>query len=244
MSQREPVTNIPGVVLVLGLTMAAIQGARALLLDGEQDAWVLLAFAFIPARFDGSLAASWGFPGGNWGDAWSFVTYAFLHGDWTHLLVNLAWMTVFGSAVARRFGAARTLLFFAFTAAFGALAHMAAVGSTMTPMVGASAAVSGFTAAALRFVFEPGGPMRGGVYGDLEAYRMPAASLGEMVRNPTVLMMVVIWTVLNVLVGAIDLPILGIEARIAWQAHAGGFIAGLLGFVWFDPVGRRVRGRE
>ncbi|WP_204271566.1 rhomboid family intramembrane serine protease [Escherichia coli] len=48
--------------------------------------------------------------------------------------------------------------------------------------------------------------------------------------------MIIVWIVLNVVFGAVSLPIAGAEGQIAWQAHLGGFLAGLLLFRFFDPV--------
>ena len=104
--------------------------------------------------------------------------------------------------------------------------------------IGASAAVSGFTAAALRFVFQMGGPLGAMRQTGEEAYRMPALGLGAMLRNGPVMGMVVVWIAVNVAFGAISLPIPGFEGQIAWQAHLAGFAAGLLLFRFFDPVAR------
>jgi membrane associated rhomboid family serine protease len=238
LSEREPILNVPGVVTVLCGLMIAIHAVREFLLGEDRDREVLLTFAFIPSRFERSLAGSWGFPGGAAADVWTFVTYAFLHADWTHLGVNVLWLLVFGSAVARRFGALRSLSFFAVTAAAGALGHLAAVGTAFVPVIGASAAVSGFTAAALRFVFQMGGPLGAMRQTGEEAYRMPALGLGAMLRNGPVMGMVVVWIAVNVAFGAISLPIPGFEGQIAWQAHLAGFAAGLLLFRFFDPVAR------
>lgn len=236
MSEREPILNLPGVVALLALAMIGIHAVRQFLLSDVADQEVLLTFAFIPARYERSLAASWAFPGGMAGDIWTFVSYAFLHADWLHLGVNTVWFLVFGSAVARRFGAPRSLLFFAVTAAAGAATHLAAVGTQFVPMIGASAAVSGFTAAALRFVFQMGGPLGAMQAGEASAWRVPALGLADMVRNGPIMGLTAVWITMNVLFGAANLPIPGSEGQIAWQAHLGGFAAGLLLFRLFDPV--------
>jgi membrane associated rhomboid family serine protease len=235
LSQREPILNVPGIVSLLSGAMIAIHALRLYALSDETDREVLLTFAFIPARFETSIAGTF-FPGGVAGDVWSFVTYAFLHADWTHLGLNVLWFLVFGSAVARRFGALRTLLFFAATAAAGALGHLAAVGTAFVPVIGASGAVSGFTAAALRFVFEMGGPLGAMRATGEDAYRMPALRLVDMLRNGPVMGMIVVWVIINVAFGAMSLPMPGFEGQIAWQAHLAGFLAGLLLFRFFDPV--------
>lgn len=235
LSEREPILNIPGVVTALSLAMIAIHAARIFLLSDDADREVLLTFAFIPARFEPSLAGTW-FPGGAAGDVWTFVTYGFLHADWTHLAVNVLWLAVFGSAVARRFGTLRSLVFFAVTAAAGAVGHLMAVGTAFVPVIGASAAVSGFTAAALRFVFQAGGPLSPMRASGEDAFRVPALGLTAMVRNGPVMGMIVVWIAVNVAFGAINLPMPGFEGQIAWQAHLAGFAAGLFLFRFFDPV--------
>src|SRR5262249_44786521 len=118
----------------------------------------LLSFAFIPVRYDSSVVLGDGLPGGG-ADIWTFVTYALIHADWTHLVVNAIWLLPFGSAVARRFGAPRFLAFFAVTAAAGATLHLATHAGEQFPMIGASAVVSGTMAAAMRFAFQRAGPL-------------------------------------------------------------------------------------
>ena len=90
---------------------------------------------------------------------WSFFTYALLHADWMHFGFNAVWLLAFASPVARRFGAARFLMFFAVTVAAGALAYLLAHAGALAPMIGASAGISGMMGAAARFAFEPGGSL-------------------------------------------------------------------------------------
>src|SRR5262249_56226980 len=94
-------------------------------LSGEKDIEFLYYFGFVPARYGKSLLPEGGFPGGAGADIWTFVTYAFIHGDISHLGMNSVWFLPFGSAVARRFGNLRVIGFFGATAAAGALAHLA-----------------------------------------------------------------------------------------------------------------------
>lgn len=86
-----------------------------------------------------------------------FVTYAFLHGSWMHILSNAIWMLAFGAPVARRFGTARFLVLGGVSAVCAALVHLAFHWGEPVPMIGASGAVSGFMGAAIRFAFTPGG---------------------------------------------------------------------------------------
>lgn len=229
---REPVFNVPGVISALVLAMLAIHAVCTLVLSDADYIEVLALFAFIPGRFDS--AAGMALPGGLGADVWTFVTYALLHANWMHVGVNLIWLLAFGSPVARRFGPVRFCLFFAVTAAAGALAHLVSHPGAFVPMIGASAAVSGAMAAAVRFAFAPGGslsPRRAPT-----ADHQPAAPLSGTLRDPRILGFVGVWFALNFLFGVgVSLP--GAEdAQVAWQAHMGGFVAGLLLFPLFDPI--------
>jgi membrane associated rhomboid family serine protease len=93
-------------------------------------------------------------------------------------------------------------------------------------------------AAAMRFIFQAHGPLetwREGV-GNSASYRVPAASLAATFRDSRFLLFLGVWIGLNVLVGLGTVSIGGEGQEIAWQAHIGGFAAGLLLFAAFDPA--------
>jgi membrane associated rhomboid family serine protease len=233
-----PIFNLPPVVAALSGLLVFVHAVRAVI-DEETELQFLLWLAFIPARYDSSLLMRLPLPGGVAADVWTFVTYAFLHGDIVHLVVNLVWFLAFGSAVAWRFGPARFAAFFAATSAAGAAAHLLTHFGEFVPLVGASAAISGAMAAALRFAFEAGGPLGYFRDGGRQAFFVPAAPLSQALRNPQVLVFLGVWFAINLLFGLGTLPdVLG-SGTIAWQAHIGGFLAGLLLFPLFDPVPRR-----
>jgi membrane associated rhomboid family serine protease len=232
----EPIFNVPAVVTALIVVLLVIHGLREWVLTPEADNDLLWLFAFVPVRYESSVIGTDVFPGGVAADVWTFVSYAFLHGSWTHLGLNTVWLLAFGTPVARRFGAGRFLLFFAVTAAGGALAHLLVNTGQRVPMIGASASISGFMAAAIRFAFQRGGPLR--ILGNTqdEAYRVPALPLTAVLRDPRVLIFLAVWFGLNLLFGLGSIGLDGGEQAIAWQAHIGGFLAGLIGFAAFDPV--------
>ena len=75
--------------------------------------------------------------------------------------------------------------------------------------------------------------------GSRQAFFVPAAPLSQALRNPQVLVFLGVWFAINLLFGIGSLPdVLG-SGTVAWQAHIGGFLAGLLLFPLFDPVPRR-----
>jgi membrane associated rhomboid family serine protease len=228
--------NVPPVVTAMLAAMALVHAARAFVLSQRANVDLLLLFSFIPARYDPAVVAQ-GVPGGLGAQIWTFVTYALMHGDLTHILVNAVWFLAFGSAVARRFGPARFLLFFAVTAAAGAAVHLTTHFGEFVPMVGASAAISGFMAAAMRFAFQRGGPLGLFRAHETHAYHVPAAPLRAVLTDARVLAFLLVWFGLNILLGLGSLSLAG-DQEVAWEAHIGGFLAGLLLFRWFDPVGR------
>jgi membrane associated rhomboid family serine protease len=227
---REPIFNIPAVVTATIAILVVVHLVRVWLLDPRTDLQFLLLFSFIPARYDSAQLAQGILPGGWGADIWTFVTYALIHGDITHLGLNGIWLLAFGSAVARRFRAVRFLIFFAITAAAGAGVHLLTHAEEFWPMVGASAAISGYMAAAIRFVFQAGGPL-GLLRADREGdYLHPASPLLVTLRNPRVLIFLGVWFALNLLFGLGSVSLGAGEAGIAWEAHIGGFLAGLLLF--------------
>ena len=232
----EPIFNVPAIVTVLIAAMVLVHGLREWALSPDDDNDLLWLFAFVPSRYESSVIGAGAYPGGIAADIWTFVSYAFLHGSWTHLGLNCVWLLAFGTPVARRFGPARFLMFFAVTAAGGALAHLAIYSGQRVPMIGASAAISGFMAAAIRFAFQRGGPLRLLGNNQDKAYRVPALPLLAVLRDPRVFMFLAVWFGLNLLFGLGSIGLDGGDQSIAWQAHIGGFLAGLLAFAVFDPV--------
>ena len=238
-----------GVVLALVLVHLLRQA-----LDPETDFRLIADFAFTPANFSASFASEdiWRAARGavERGEAsseevallvgvsprwWSPLTYSLLHGGFTHIAINGVWLLAFGTAVSRRFGNLRFLLFYAFAAIAGALAFYLVHPFGIQPVVGASAAISGAMGAAVRFAFAPGGPLGGGFAPprDLRAYRRPAPSLRALLKDRRTVTFIALWFVANFLFGAVA-PTGADGASVAWEAHIGGFLAGFCGFRLFD----------
>ena len=232
--------NVPPVVVATMAVLLLVHALRMLVLTDAEDQQFLLTFAFIPARYDADLLIGGSFPGGFGADLWTFFSYAFIHADLMHIGLNLAWLLPFGTALARRFGAWRYIAFMMVVAAAGAFAHLITHPAAMVPMIGASAAISGAMAAALRFVFQKGGPLGlwRGERSDGDAYLVPAATLLATLRDPRFLIFLAVWLGLNALFGFGSVSIVDEGQEIAWQAHIGGFLAGLFLFTAFDPIRR------
>ena len=233
---REPILTLPGALTAYILLLAVIHVVR-MLLPFDIDDLVIEMFGFIPKRYDSTLLAIT-FPGGTGAKVWTFVTYSLLHANLTHIGFNVLWLLPFGSALARRFGSVRFFIFMAVTAAAGALAHLVTHEHAVAPMIGASASVSGAMAAAIRFAFQQGSFLSFR-RGDADAAsQVPALSLWRALRNPRVVAFLAVWFGVNIIFGIGSIAIGADGASVAWQAHIGGFFAGLLLFSLFDPVPR------
>jgi membrane associated rhomboid family serine protease len=231
---REPLLMLPGALTAYVLLLAII---HLRVLSPDLDDWTVAVFGFIPRRYDQTLLVA-GFPGGEGAKVWTFVTYSLLHANLSHIGFNVLWLLPFGSALARRFGGLRFFIFMAVTAAAGALAHLITHEHALEPMIGASASVSGTMAAAIRFAFVRGSFLSFS-RGDADAAaKVPALPLWQALRDRRVLAFLAIWFGVNIVFGVASIAIGMDGANVAWQAHIGGFLAGLLLFRLFDPVPR------
>jgi membrane associated rhomboid family serine protease len=227
MAASEPILNVPRSVTGVAALLVGVQIVRGLLPD-ELDLTFLLALAFIPARYSGAALE---LPGGYLTAVTSFVTYMIVHAGWLHLVVNLLWMLAFGSAVARRMGDLGFLLFSVLCGIAGAFTHLLFHYGDMAPVVGASAAISGQMAGALRFIFRakrlPGESMP-------DFVGAPLMTLRQTLSDKRILAFLVFWVALNAYFGLSAVKIAGEQGSIAWEAHIGGFLCGLLIFGVFD----------
>lgn len=250
--QRERIFNLPPVVARVLTGLLAIQLVIELGPAGLVSV-LIERFAFVPARLtflfapDAVLRAlsneaaseaearlAMILSEANW--AWiTPVSYALLHGNWTHLAVNGLTLAAFGSPLARRIGTARFIVFLVVCAIAGALAHLLAHPFEATPVIGASAAISGTMAAVARFAFASGSR-----FGDrevperqIENAQWSTPSLASLAGNQRAMFFLAAWFFVNLLIGAFP-QVGGASVVIAWEAHIGGFLAGLLLFGFFD----------
>ena len=134
-------------------------------------------------------------------EPWTILTYAFLHGSWTHVLLNSVWLVAFGSPVVRRAGSVRALILMVATAVAGAALHWVTNLSSVQPMIGASAVASGFMGAAVTFVFSP--PRRPAPFGGASG---PRPGPGSILTNRSAMIFIALWFVTNILFGLVAVP--------------------------------------
>ena len=224
-AQREPVFNLPPVVLSLIAICVVVYLVQAYVLSPTQYIFLLVYGAFIPIRYSGQFAlelAAFTSP----------FTYAFLHGSAAHLIVNMIWLAAFGSPLANRLGALRFLLFWVVASLCSVALHYALHRFDQTPLVGASGAISGMMGAAARFGF------RIDRSGGRPAFSGTVLPITVCLRSRAVVAFLAIWMAINLVTGLIGLGP-GMDDQIAWEAHIGGFLAGFFGIGAFDPKRRR-----
>ncbi len=228
----QPVFNVPKVIIALLGSFIVVHLVRQFS-SADVNEWILLHFSFSPARFVlPPELQGMTFPGGAGATIWSFVTHMFLHGDWAHLLINSLWMLAFGSVLARRFGTVRFLLFSLVTAAFGAVGNLLAYWGQFALMIGASGAISGQMAGTVRLMFSVPGGLANLQNGDFRRIRV--LSLWQLLHARGALLFIFIWVMINFVVGLSGFGTGANIGRIAWEAHLGGFLSGLVLFNLFD----------
>lgn len=220
---REPVFLLPGDVTAMIGVLVAIHLASTLVLNQAGQLQLVFWFAFQPLRIiagldDPSLAVPL---------IWTPFSHALLHASWEHLLVNVAWFAIFATPVSRRYGAGPMLAIFFASAAAGAALFAATTLYSVAYLVGASGGVAGLTGAAMRFIFQPVIVAQHPETGERVIVGRRLASFGDLWRDSRARFFILIWVVLNAAVPLLPL-LTGMEVSVAWQAHLGGFLAGIL----------------
>jgi membrane associated rhomboid family serine protease len=140
----------------------------------------------------------------------TYVTYAFLHAGWLHLIVNLLFLWVFADNVEDAFGHGAFLMFYVLCAIGAALVHTLAAPLSDSPLIGASGAVGGVLGAYLLL------------------YPRARVWILLFMRVPLPI------PALFVLVGWLALQFASLylspssDVSVAWWAHIGGFASGFL----------------
>ncbi len=167
----------------------------------------IASFALIPRRlfYPDTVA-------GNAMPAATLLTSMFLHGGWLHIAGNMLYLWIFGNNVEDATGRVRFILFYALCGIFAAYTHAFMNRSSLTPMIGASGAISGVLGAYL--LLYP------------RARVVTLVMLGFYIRTVEVPALIVLglWFVLQFLNA---LASGGSGGGVAWHAHIAGFLAGI-----------------
>ena len=140
-------------------------------------------------------------------EGFTFITYAFLHGDFWHIATNMLFLWVFGDNVEDALGHIRFLIFYVLCAAAAAWFHGFVVPHSEGPLIGASGAISGVIAA--YFFLHP-------------KVRVWVLILWRIPLPLPAFIPLIFWILQQVYMLAVD-P----DGNVSFAAHVGGIIAGL-----------------
>ena len=152
----------------------------------------------------------------------TLVTSMFLHGGWAHLGGNMLFLWIFGDNIEHRLGHFRFLVFYLICGLAAGLAHILANAGSAVPTVGASGAISG---------------VLGGYLVLFPRNRVYVMTYGGVATVPAVLMLG-LWILLQFVNGVGSVANTPETGGVAYLAHIGGFIAGVILAPLF-AVGRR-----
>ena len=146
----------------------------------------------------------------------AFVTSMFLHGGWLHLIGNMWFLWVFGSHIEDTMGAGRFLVFYLLSGIASAGVQFATSIGSPVPTIGASGAIAGVMGAFLILYPRVRVVTLIFIFIFITTYELPAA------------LMLIYWFALQLLSGLSSLGSVTMAQNIAWFAHVGGFLAGIL----------------
>ena len=159
----------------------------------------------------------------------------FLHGGFAHLLGNMLYLWIFGDNVEDRMGHGRYLVFYLLCGWLATYAHVFADASSRLPSIGASGAIAGVLGA--YFVLYPRARV-------VVAWPPPLLFFLPLMQLPALLVLG-FWFVQQFLFGLFSLGAATADTGgVAFWAHAGGFLAGLVLVILFARAERRPAARD
>jgi membrane associated rhomboid family serine protease len=170
----------------------------------------ILDWGLIPAQLALDSAETWT----------RILASMFLHGGWFHIISNMWILIIFGDNVEDRMGGVRYLVFYLLSGTAAALLQALLYPASSIPMVGASGAIAGVLGAYL--ILFPRARV---------ASLVPIFFIFTLVEIPA-LIFLGFWFISQLFSGWLALG--GADmSGVAWWAHVGGFVFGILAVSFF-----------
>lgn len=212
---HQPFLRAPASVLSLIAVLLAAHVIRVLAPTAVSER-ILNDYALDPARYS-SVHSSW------LDKLIPLFSHMLLHANAAHIAVNCVWLLAFGPVVARRFGGVPFVMFFVLCGVAGALFFVVLNWGSDVGVIGASGAISGLMGSAIRMI----------------RLRQPYLNVATLpllpVTSPQVLGFSGVWLAINLVTGITGIGAGGQIEPVAWQAHMGGYLAGLILAGVFEP---------
>jgi membrane associated rhomboid family serine protease len=211
LKDKNPTHRVPVVTIALIVANIAVFLYEVSL--GPQLEQFLFAFGVVPNDIVGSFALGKIRIGG----LLPMFTSLFVHGGWLHLGGNMLYLWVFGDNVEDKLGHGRYLVFYLVCGLVASLLHVFIDPNSTVPTVGASGAISGILGAYLLMFPRARVITVIPIFVFLQFVELPA------------LLVLGFWFVMQFFNGLISLGYeTGGMGGVAWWAHIGGFVAGLV----------------
>ena len=220
---RNPTRTTPVVNYVLIALNVAVFLWEYVIMLGGGEAWLVPGYGLVPSRLANDPP----------GEAFTVLTSMFMHGGWGHLAGNMLFLYIFGDNVEDSVGHGRYLAFYVLAGVGAAAAQIGVDPSSTVPMVGASGAIAGVLGAYM--VLHPSAPITILVPPPLMFF------VGFFIELPAWIVAGG-WFAWQVMSGVGSLGA-SESGGVAFFAHVGGFVAGLLAIRPFH-AGRERVGRD
>ena len=194
--------------LIIAVCVAAFLYMRSLGSESQIERFVF-RYGAIPGEVTGrsGAAVTEEYP--------TLITSMFLHGGWLHLGGNMLYLWIFGDNVEDRMGHVGFLIFYIITGIAAVMSHILLEPNSSVPLIGASGAIAGVLGAYL--VLFPRHRILS---------LIPFGLFSRFVHVPAIYFLP-IWFMLQLISGLVSIAA-GQAQGIAWWAHVGGFVAGMV----------------
>jgi membrane associated rhomboid family serine protease len=200
---NNPRRRTPAVTITLIIINVLVFLYEMLLQSQGQIEPFVIRWSVIPAELTNNFVA----------EIPTLVTSMFLHGGWAHLLGNMLYLWIFGDNIEDRLGPVRFILFYLLTGFLATAAQVAVNPSSPVPNLGASGAIAG---------------VLGGYILEFPRARVTTLVFRFFAELPAIVVLG-LWFVFEFFRGVTSLGTLNAEmGGVAFFAHIGGFIAGLV----------------
>ncbi|WP_208435316.1 rhomboid family intramembrane serine protease [Bartonella phoceensis] len=224
----EPLLNVPFIVVVLITFCFFIYLISHYFFPLQLSIESLKIFSFTPVLFKTDPLAF----------CHTIISYSFMHSSFKHVAINMAWLLVFGSPLARQLGSLRFLMFWILTAIIAVLTYFTFHQESAISLVGASGAVCGMVGAIVRYGF-----LRSYLGGSAQSESLlgPLLSIEKALSSRWLLIFVSVWLSVDFIIGISSFLFEGDGISIAWEVHISGFFSGFLLIGFFDISRKKLK---